>query len=283
LSGFGVLYLDSMRAYVRRPCEDTLRTAYELGRDAVQRELSVLDLAIAHHDGLARALTDEPAAPDEQERLVRAAGDFFLESLSAFDMVQRGFREARDSALVERRHSAQLRQLSDFLADVSLAAGVSDSLDEMLRLVAEQARELIPAVCCIVAVGSEDNARTRVASYPEDSPRWQAFVRWVDLSPVGAMARAAGRPIRLSAEEIGPYVEVPAGGSTPALILRDWLAAQLTALDGRPIGSVHMVNGREGGFSELDQAVLEHLAQMSSAAVERARHYGGERSSHPRM
>ena len=283
MSAFGNLYLDSMRAYVRRPCESTLRPAYELGRDAVQRELSVLDLAIAHHDGLARALSDEPAAPEEQERLVRAAGDFFLEALSAFDMVQRGFREARDSALVERRHSAQLRQLSDFLADVSLAAGVSGSLDEMLRLVAEQARELIPAVCCIVAIGSEDNARIRVASFPEDSPRWQAFVRWVDLSHVGAMVRSAGRPIRLSAEEIAPYVGVPAGGSTPALVLGGWLAAQLTALDGRPIGSIHMMNRRDGRFSELDQAVLEHLAQLSSAAVERAGHYGSEHSSRPRM
>lgn len=281
MSGFGILYLDSLRAYIRRPGEDTLRTAYELGRDAVQRELSVLDLAIAHHDGLATALSDEP--PEGQERLVRAAGDFFLESLSAFDMVQRGFREARDSALVERRHSAQLRQLSDFLADASLAAGASDSLDEMLRLVAEQARELIPAVCCIVAIGSEDSARIRVASYPEDSPRWQAFVRWVDLSHVGAMVRSAGRPIRLSADEIAPYVEVPGGVSTPALVLRDWLAAQLTALDGRAIGSVHMMNRREGRFSELDQAVLEHLAQMSSAAVERGRLYGSEHGSRPRM
>jgi transcriptional regulator with GAF, ATPase, and Fis domain len=283
MSGFGILYLNSLRGYIRRPCEETLRTAYELGRDAVQRELSVLDLAIAHHDGLARALSDTVAAPQERERLVHAAGDFFLESLSAFDMVQRGFREARDSALVERRHAAQLRQLSDFLADASLAAGRSDSLDEMLRLVAEQARELIPAVCCIVAIEGEDGARTRVASYPEDSTRWQAFVRWADLSGVGAMVRSAGRAIRLSADEIAPYVDVPAGGSTAALVLHDWLAAELSALDGRTIGSVHVVNKREGRFNELDQAVLEHLAQMSSAAVERARLYGGERSSRPRM
>ena len=53
MNGFAATYLDSLRAYIREPCELTLQTAYELGRDAVQRELSMLELAIAHHDRLA--------------------------------------------------------------------------------------------------------------------------------------------------------------------------------------------------------------------------------------
>ncbi len=276
---FGALYVESLRTYIREPCEATLRTAYELGRDAVQLELSVLDLAIAHHDGLAMALSDE-VAPEDHERIVHAAGDFFLESISAFEMVQRGFREARDAALVERRHSELLRQLSHFLADASLALGASDSLDEMLRLVAEQARELIPADCCLVATGSEDAARVRVASYREgDNPRWQAFVRWVDLSQVGALVCSTGRPIRLGADEIATHVQVPGTRSIADPVLRDWLGTPLTALDGRAIGSVHLVNKHDGAFTGLDEAVLEHLAQMSAAAIERARLYGSGPSS----
>jgi hypothetical protein len=274
LKQFAAEYLQCLRAYLREPCESTLRAAYELGREAVQRELSVLELAIAHHDALAVALGDKLAASDDP-RFVRAGGDFFLESVSAFEMVQRGFREARDAALLERRHSGLLRQLSHFLADASLALDASNSLDEMLRLVAEQTRELIPAECCLVAVGDEDSARVRAASYPEEDLRWVALVRWIDLTQVGAVVRSTGRPTRIAADEIATHVRVPGGGSAADLVLRGWLGTPLTALDGRAIGSVHLVNKNEGDFTELDEAVLEHLAQMSAAAIERARLYSG--------
>ena len=71
-------------------------------------------------------------------------------------MVQRGFAEARQAALLERRQTRLSRQLSTFLADASLALDASESLEEMLRLVAEQARELVGADCCVatVAVGA---------------------------------------------------------------------------------------------------------------------------------
>ena len=87
--------------------------------------------------------------------MTRAAGDFFLESLSSFEMVQRGFREAREAARLERRQTEMSRQLSSFLADASLALDASDSLEEMLRLVAEQARELVGADCCVATVALE--------------------------------------------------------------------------------------------------------------------------------
>jgi hypothetical protein len=139
---FEAAYLDAFREYIDEPCEITLRNAYELGRDAVERGLSVLDVAVAHHDALARVLGSESAGNDD-ERIVRAAGDFFLESVSSFEMVHRGFQEARDAASLELRHAEMLRQLSHFLADASLAIDGSNSLDEILRLVAEHARELV--------------------------------------------------------------------------------------------------------------------------------------------
>jgi transcriptional regulator with GAF, ATPase, and Fis domain len=276
---FDVRYHHSFRDYIGQPSETTLRAAYELGRDAVQQGLSFLDLAIAHHDALAAALRVEPETHDH-DRIVRAAGDFFLESISAFEMIQRGFREARDAALLERRHAESLRQLSHFLADVSLALDTSDSLDEMLRLVAEQARELIPADCCLVETGSVDNARVRAASYPEDDLRWIAFVRWANLSEVGAVARSTGRPMRLGSNEIRTRVRVPGSGSTPDLMLHAWLGAPLVALDGSVMGSIHLAREGEHRFTGLDEAVIEHLAQLSAAAIERARLYSGRASGH---
>lgn len=272
MNRFDLTYQRSLRDYICRPSEATLRTAYELGRDAVQRELSVMDLAIAHHDTLASVLRSEPEG-SEHDRIVRAAGDFFLESISAFEMIRRGFQEARDAALLEHRHAEMMRQLSHFLADVSLALDASGSLEEMLRLVAEHARELIAADCCLVETRSVDDSRIRSASYPEDDLRWTAFVRWLDDAEVGVIARTTGHPTAMSADEIAKHVRVPGTGSPTDLVLQGWLAAPLVALDGNVMGSIHLVRESDRRFTGLDKAVILHLAQMSAAAIERARLY----------
>lgn len=78
----------------------------------MRENVSVLDLAIAHHDALASVLGRHRS--DDSEQVVRARGDFFLEALSAFYMVQSGFREVHEAATLERRHAEMLRRLSDF-------------------------------------------------------------------------------------------------------------------------------------------------------------------------
>lgn len=233
LEPFRASYASAFRDYLLDASERTLRAAYELGRDAVGQELSVLDMALAHHDVLLSELAD--IDPDDVAQLAREAGNFFLEALSAFEMVQRGFGEAREAALLERRHAEMLRQLSSFLADASLALGASDSLEEVLQLVAEQARELTGADRCLTTVALGSDGRTiEAASHSE-----------------GALAAGA----RVS----GPHARS--------------LTVPLTALDGRELGSLQLYDKQGGDFTEVDAAVLLHLAQMASAAVERARHY----------
>ena len=56
--------------------------------------------------------------------------------------------------------------------------------------------------------------------------------------------------------------------------LTGWISASLAGLDGRTFGSVHAIDG-EAPFTDLDEAVLVHLAQMASAAIERALLYEG--------
>jgi hypothetical protein len=155
---FRAAYAAALGEYLRDPTENSLRVAYELAREAVGRHLSVLDLAVAHQDALQSALASASESAEAQ-RVARAAGDFFLEGLSTFEMVQRGFREARQAAWLERRHTELSRQLSSFLADASLALDAEDSLLEMLRLVAEQARELVDAECCVATVTAEGQPR----------------------------------------------------------------------------------------------------------------------------
>jgi GAF domain/Phosphoserine phosphatase RsbU, N-terminal domain len=263
-------YAAGLQAYVRDPNERTLRAAYELGREAVARELDVLDLALVHHEALATAL--RAADVDDLERLTRSAGDFLVESLSAFEMIRRAYTEARDAAALERRQASMLRRLSSLLADASLAMDAG-SLDEMLRLVAEQARELTGAACCVALLVGTDGPEVEAAALDDVDEQAAAFARSAGLPALAGVVRSAGRPVRMSGEALAAHpalrhLDLRGGG---------WLAAPLTTLDERQIGWIQLLAGAGAEFTEIDEAVLAHLAQMTSATVERARMYSRSR------
>jgi hypothetical protein len=270
---FSAAYVTALGEYLRDPTEASLRVAYELAREAVGRRLSVLDLAVAHQEALQSALA---AASDSAEvrHIAHAAGDFFLEGLSTFEMVQRGFREAQQAAWLGRRKTELSRQLSTFLADASLALDAEDSLQEMLRLVAEQARELVDAECCVVTVTAEGQPRAAEADSHSEDSRWKTVVRWLDLSATYRLLGLRGGSARVAGEELAGLAHLRAAGGPPP---RGWVAASLTALDGRELGAIQLFNRREGSFTDEDEAALVHLAQMASAAVDRARLYRDQR------
>jgi hypothetical protein len=237
-------YAFTLRRYVRHEAEDLLHAAYELGREAVSRGLTVLDVAQAHHGALASAVRDA----DEREGasvMIERAGALLLESLAAFEMVKRGFGEAQEEAAEQRRHARILRHLSTFLGDASLAAGGDRALSEMLTIVAEQARELTSA----------DRSR----AYVRGAPRGEMSVcardgSWEDDPEAGWAGLRA-----MAATEERDESE-PEG---------DRLAEPLTTLDGRHLGFLEVHAGRGRHFGEADRAILRHVAQMASAAVER--------------
>jgi serine phosphatase RsbU (regulator of sigma subunit) len=110
-------YSAAFDQYLTDGGELSLRAAYELGRDAVKDQLSVLELAAIHHTVLVESLSRRAG---EIERVTGAATQFFLESLSAFEMVQRGFWEATEVARLEREiaQTLQRRLLPERLPDI---------------------------------------------------------------------------------------------------------------------------------------------------------------------
>jgi GAF domain-containing protein len=143
LKQFANAYRDAFDRHRRRPSEATLRSAYELGREAIAHELSVLDVAEIHHQALITALGTDPL--QDGAATTRSAADFFQEVLSAAEMVRRGYREAHDARLEARRGAAVIQRMSTLLSDPSLAAARDDTIGEVLQLVAEHARELAEA------------------------------------------------------------------------------------------------------------------------------------------
>lgn len=260
LSGgaFRSVYAARLAEYVDDQGEAGLHSAYELGREVVARNLSILEVAGAHHDTLDQLC--RTAATGEIPGLIRAAGDFFLDLLSAYEMDRRGLHEVRAAAIAERRSSAMLRRLSSFLADPLLAVE-SKSSAEALKLVAEEARELTRASTCIVTAELQPGRPLRaIAGSALPAAMNEATMdRRRQLMTAGAAAVRIAR--RDAAVEESPAIGAETG---------PWLAASLRYLNGAEFGAIELFGREQGDFGDLDVAFLVHLAELVSAAFERA-------------
>ena len=101
-------------------------------------QLSVLDLAETHHDAIRAALSEEPDA-ERRAELVQAAGVFFNEALSTFEIAHRGYHEVQEVARLEHEHVMQLRALADASVRINAAA----TTEELLQLTVDAARAVL--------------------------------------------------------------------------------------------------------------------------------------------
>jgi GAF domain-containing protein len=254
--GFNHAYAQAFRAFLHDEAEASRRAAYELGRQAAGHSIGLLELAQVHHEALIGELASSASAEDV-ESTTRAGADFMLEALSAYEMLRLGFTEARDAVASGQRQARMLRQLSTLLADASLVHA-QHSVGEVLKLVAEQTRELTGATSCIAWMSSGSPGRSPTVAHcgaPEPALR--------DLARE-AFAAAALAPDRTQVLR----VQTPRAAAALDVVA-------LTALNGEPIGVLAVANGSRRPFSEPDKAMLIHIAQMTSAALERATHYNG--------
>lgn len=86
-------YTHALQDYLGGAGEVALQRAYQLGRQAIDNRMGVLDMAVVHRAALSNILS-HVSAPEQSVEATRQAQAFFTESLSAFEMAQRGFQEA---------------------------------------------------------------------------------------------------------------------------------------------------------------------------------------------
>ncbi|MFL5827213.1 MAG: SpoIIE family protein phosphatase [Thermoleophilaceae bacterium] len=248
LDHFRDAYSDAFRGYVNAAGEAGLERAYDLGRTAVNDGLSMLEMAAIHHAALLEAL--EEAGPEGAEQVAAAATDFFIESLSTFEMTQRGFREAQRAAKLEQEHAARLQAL----ADAALAISSALSPEEILAVLATNARNIVGAASAEARlVLGGDWARSTAVSSPGEGPGEQARELY-------ELVAEHNRPVRLAADG-------HPGGQ---------LAAPLIGRTGENLGLVHLAGKSTGEFDDSDLAMLVQLSQTASAAIERMRLYEHE-------
>jgi Phosphoserine phosphatase RsbU, N-terminal domain/GAF domain len=182
-------YADAFAAYLSDRGERELGAAYDLGREAVAAQLSVLDLAEAHHAAVRLALADG-ARPSDQT--LQAAAEFLRESLSIFESVHRGYSEVREVARIEHEHVEQLRAL----ADASVALNSSLTVEEILQLTADAAHSLIGGTRATVAVFAPD---PRLRPLTATSP---PLVSESEVEPARLTLRLTGRGRELGVLDI---------------------------------------------------------------------------------
>jgi serine phosphatase RsbU (regulator of sigma subunit) len=149
-------YSEAFAAYLSDRGEQALGAAYDLGREAVAAQLSVMALAEAHHAALGQV--------DLSPATLAAAADFLREALSTFESVHRGYREVQEVARLEHEHVEQLRALTE----ASVAINSSLTVEEILQLTADTARAISHSVRATVGIVAPDpRLRPLTATSPE--------------------------------------------------------------------------------------------------------------------
>lgn len=140
-------YRAALGSYVEHGNEEHLSRAYELGRTALNLGLGVMDIARLHQEALVKLVADAPQlATSNWTRMVET---FQMETLSAFEVAHRGFRDACDrlkrlnETLEERNRdlAASNRQLEQEVIERKNAQEALEESESKFRSVVETAQD----------------------------------------------------------------------------------------------------------------------------------------------
>ncbi len=256
-------YADGLSGFLLVGGEGQLRLAYELGRRAVADGVSVLELSEMHHDAMLGAAAGAPDA-EAVRRVIDVGRSFLGEALSAYEMVGRGFRAAREDLLAQRHRSAMLRGLADLLLDGATADAAGGPGDELALILAEQARELCEADACLVTL---PDGVTAAAHDPEE-PGWVALlhdprVRRLDDDTPPEGLRLEATAIAAHAGLRGLADDHPVAGD-----LTGWIVAPLRP-GGRGGGAIQLFAVRPLGFRPAAAELAAHIARLTSVGADR--------------
>jgi signal transduction histidine kinase len=163
------------------------------------------------------------------------------------------------------------------LSDAARQMHRSLSLDEVVGVATERAREIVDATWAVTSQATNEdwaNAITTTSVKTPTTPPAPALA----LVPPGGLSVAVdvcrgNRALRLSRVEIpSPDARSAdvADKARPTVV--GWMAAPLVGSDGRNLGLIQLAR-EDADFTPSDEAILVQLAGMASVAIENARLY----------
>ncbi|HSM88217.1 MAG TPA: ATP-binding protein [Candidatus Limnocylindrales bacterium] len=205
----------------------------------------------------------KPNAPsDRQSRMVEM---YARQAANALENA-RLYRNSLDTLAAEQQRTAVLRSLAEASVQINSAL----SLDGLLQIITDQARNIIGArqafttllpkgawnqnITCVSVEGGQP-----AMTFPQESS--EMFMLACNLNtPLRLSATGKSQPLRsmIKADEATRH---------------GWLAAPLMTRDGRNLGLIQLSQKNNGEFSSDDEAILVQLAHMASVAIDNVRLY----------
>jgi len=253
----------------------------QLHPDDRERTRTAIDQSIEQKSGY--DIDYRTVAPDGQVRWIRAIGRGFYDATGNpmhFDGITMDIsdrkRQEEERSRVEARERQYMHRLQR-LAEASVAINSTLSLDEILKLITEQAREIIEAHQSVTSMSVDDNWAQAInaVSLSDKYAQWRQYDEKTDGSGIYTLVCRMQRPMRMTQAELEAHPAWRGFGKHASNHppIRGWLAVPLTTRDGKNIGLIQLSDKYEGEFTQEDEAILVQLAQMASATIDNARLY----------
>ncbi|MEG3845031.1 ATP-binding protein, partial [Microcoleus sp. herbarium14] len=182
-----------------------------------------------------------------------------------------------DRSRAKAREQSYLRRLQQ-LTSASVAINSTLSVEEIIQLAADSARQILEVHQVAVNLSPAANWDAGISKFSmsEKYAQWQDYCEEPDGTGIYREVCQQQRAMRMTQSELEAHPGWrgfgKAAGNHPPL--RGWLAAPLTAPDGRNLGLIQLSDKYDGGeFGEDDESILVQWAQAVSAAIENARLY----------
>lgn len=267
---------------VQMPGMDGLETARRIKERERTSDIPIIFLSAvstqAGHalEGFTTGAVDYVTKPVDPA-LLRAKVQVFI------DLAQKSELLRQQSDLLSRRleehYATEARHLRK-LADAALAINSSLSLDEMLQVINDSAREIIGAheAETVITTRADLGSPERSRSYSDKYAPWAAEGRHTNLSPVYAFVLDDASVVRMTKREIERSLSSRGltGVAPGHPFLEGWLAVPLMSREEQVLGLIQVADKVDGDFSGEDEVVLLQLAQMAAVAIGNAERYAQE-------
>ena len=165
-----------------------------------------------------------------------------------------------------------MERLARVMAETAVACNSATSIQGVLSVVNERARDLIGAHQSVASMSADRSWAQAInaVSLSEKYAQYQGYTTPSTGAGIYGMVCESNRPMRLTQDELEAHPRWRGFGREAAHHppMRGWLAAPLVGRDGRNLGLMQLSDKYVGEFTARDEHVLVQLAQMASVAIE---------------
>lgn len=181
-----------------------------------------------------------------------------------------------DRSQILARERSYLHRLQK-LTSASVALNSTLSVAEIVQLAADRARSILEVHQVAVKLNAIGNWEREISkfSFSEKYAQWHDYPEAADGTDIYREVGQQQLPMRMTQAELESHPAWRFGNSADDCPpMRGWLAAPLTARDGKNLGLIQLSDKYDAGeFGEDDQSILVQLALAVSGAIENARLY----------